>query len=148
MQIITISFLWLLTAQSSPCDESFPTVQYLDHCYATLGGFDPYDTSVTCQYSYLPIPSGWRIPIASEEVYDAATAYPWGTNVLVFHPDSQGRLGCAGTSNNAPYWRGCQFYLTTSSNTYKPSQCNIAVLITKSATGYVKLCNLIFCFNG
>eukprot|EP00486_Rosalina_sp_Unknown_P008270 CAMPEP_0201593572 /NCGR_PEP_ID=MMETSP0190_2-20130828/191139_1 /ASSEMBLY_ACC=CAM_ASM_000263 /TAXON_ID=37353 /ORGANISM="Rosalina sp." /LENGTH=588 /DNA_ID=CAMNT_0048052819 /DNA_START=83 /DNA_END=1849 /DNA_ORIENTATION=+ len=125
----------MLSGQSLPCDASFPTVSWLDNCYARLDGVDPNDINDGCQTNYLSVPSGWSIATASEEVFDVVNAYPWGTHVMVFYPNG-GVCGSAGTSNwNANSRGSCNWALESSGNTFKPNGCTIAVLITKAGTG-------------
>ena len=122
------------------CNESFPTLEYNGKCYATLSGWDPSDTITNCQSNYLPIPDGWSIPNASEEVYDVVTQNPWGTHVLHFNP-SGSNTGCAGTTQSSccTSQRGggscggdVLYQATNNTDTYGVNGCQRGVLITKS----------------
>ena len=125
------------------CDEAFPTLEYMDHCYATLGGYAPNDTSLSCQSIYEPLPDGWRIANASDEVYDVVNQNAWGTHILVFNPPDT-ISGCAGSSLYVGGGqRGCVAnagwrYTYQAPNSYRSTVCNGAVLITKDLpTPYV-----------
>ena len=104
------------------------SVTFKDREYRTLDGTLPWDSSVGCQSSYLPLPAGgWEIAPNSQDSRDVIAAYPWGTECVLMSSGSP-----VGTALASSPGGSCGSSLSSSGATYKPSYCSRRILLSRA----------------
>lgn len=120
------SFDYLVAA----CTRLSNSVLYSGILFAALDETAPSATSISCQTSYIQLPTGWILAQDSAASQGVIRAYTWGTHVMVV---------AGGNSYGTFLYTAGLFspsmLMSDRAGWYKPSGCSLRVLIQCSEYG-------------